>query len=663
MFFKKNIFNERRLLLYSSIIVFGYSFFSCTSELNETSTAKQTTELDSISFLFKNRKTVNIPSVQALIQRKKDDKQSLYILYNELGRTFRERSDFSNAVSNHQKALLIAKELKDTVKIIEVANQLGTDYRRIGLLSKAAEAHFKALRVAKNYSQKDTKKGKRLLSFSYNGIGNVYKNLDKGEEAYNYFRSSFFLDKDVDNYLGMAMNSVTMGSIKEHQGAIDSAYFFYYRAMHYDSIINSKKGIAICHNRIGQLLSKEKKWEKALSHYKKAQTILEKQQDTWNKLKTENEIAFIYIKQKKYNKALQLLVKVRKTAKERKMYGYLTQTYYLKGLLHTEKRTFKSAATAWKLCLVYSDSVQIMSNERKVMDSRIAFEREMSNKQIEYLGKAHQEEKKKRKFMFITGTIISILLLGLLLLFYFLLMSQKNRNQLLKESNMMKDKLFSIISHDLKAPAIAQKMAIDGIKHKIDKLDDSTLKSSCSILQESTENQIIVIENLMNWTRLQTSKLRYTPQAINLIPIIKDSIKLYKIAAMQKSIQWQEEIPSSYIVYADRQMITIVVRNLINNAVKFTNEGGSITISCKEISKNIINVSIVDNGVGMTEEQIANLYTKEQNMEIHFGTKGEKGTGLGLILCKDLLERNDSRLRIESEKNKGTKMQFIMKKI
>ncbi len=160
---------------------------------------------------------------------------------------------------------------------------------------------------------------------------------------------------------------------------------------------------------------------------------------------------------------------------------------------------------------------------------------------------------------------------------------------------------------------------------------------------------------------MQTDKIKYNPQAIDIVPIINNELKLYKVPALQKSIEWEKEIPKSCIVYADKQMLSIVFRNLINNAVKFTHERGTIKVVCK-CNTDKVSVEIIDNGIGMSEEQIAALYTKEQKIQINFGTKGEKGTGLGLILCKDLLEQNQSRLRISSIVGKGTTMQFSLNK-
>ncbi len=653
----------KRIIVTKLLVLLLLCIVACQSEPQKRNNPNSPIQ-DSVINLIKKKRFRTDNEILAILedQQKNLNKSTLFLLYYNLGKIYRNQSKFTKAVENHQIALEIAKELKDTVKIIKIANQLGTDYRRVGSMSEAAQSHFFALEIAETFSKKDSKEGKRLRSFSLNGIGNIYKNMGNGFEALSYFKRSIQLDKEIKNLLGVAINSVTIGSIMEHNNKFDSAYFYYKKGIHYDSLIHSEKGIAICENRIGQLLSKQGKWEEGLKHYDRAKNIFSKQNDIWNGLRTKNSVALIYLKQKKYQKAYPILKEAKEIAQQHKMYGYLAESYYLLGTLYTEKSDYKRASEAWKACIDYTDKVQQLNNEKKVVNSRVQFERKMSKQQIQVLNKEKELEKSKQKLTLITSSIIVLLLIVLLALVYFLFLGQRKRNQILKDANRVRDKLFSIISHDLKAPAIAQKVAIDNMQSHLQKKSDTTLTSFCGILRESTENQISVIENMMHWANLQTDKIKYNPQAFNIVPIIKDELKLYKIPALQKNIEWEITLPEACIVYADKQMIAIVIRNLLNNAIKFTNQGGKIKVIC-QIEKEQAGIKVIDNGVGMSEEQIVTFYTKEQNIKVNFGTKGEKGTGLGLILCKSLLEQNQSKLLINSNLNEGTTMQFVLHKI
>lgn len=636
-----------------------YFLVSCQQQISSIRT--DSFQQDSIKKLLRQYPIQNIDSLFSFLPYRNLDSNSLYFLHYELGKLYREKAMFSKAVIQHQKALSIAEEQNDTIRIIQTANQLGTDFRRVGVFSSAAQAHFKALKTAKFYSKKNTDIGKRLLSYSLNGVGNVYKSIGNGIEAYHYFKHSASLDKSTKNHLGLAINFSTIGSVMEYQNKKDSAYYYYTKALHYDSLVNSQTGIAICHNHLGQLFSKDKKWEKALFHYFQARDILEKKKDTWNKLKTENEIAWIYIKQKKYDISQSILKRLDSIATEKKLYGYLAQTQFLFGILYNERRQYKKAGEAWKLCIDYTDSIKRKNNKEKITESRVSFEKEMGNRLIADLNKKNKEEKTKKRIVLISGIVILLLLLTLLLLSYLLFLAERKHNRTLQTSNKIKDKLFSIISHDLKSPVIAQKNAMEVLKTEIDKTDNNILKSYSKELCENASNLVTTINNLMDWASTQTQKIKYRPQNIDITPLIIKELQLYTVAIQQKRIHLKTDLPSSCIVFADRQMIAIVIRNLINNAVKFTYEQGTITVICK-CTSHTANFSISDNGMGMTQEQISRLYTSKENMKVHLGTKGEKGTGLGLILCKNLLEYNNSSLLIDSKPEEGTTICFKLQK-
>lgn len=617
MFIKKTTFSRLWLLLCFLMIVSSFLLSSCTNEFNETSTDEQTTEQDSI------------------LQKKIENLQT---------------------------------SLPDNI-----------------------EAHAEAVAYSRIYSKDITEHNELLYKY-----GSVLIYNGRYSEAVEVL--SELLKNNPDEIL-KARTYMQFGILHFFQKNWDDALYYYKKTKKIVTKINNVQGLSIAENNIANIYQKKGEYEKAIKGYQKCIALQEQLQDTaticnsyfnigscyeeldknalassffiqsYDMAKSINDVeimALSQIRQAKlsliennYNKAEKLLANAEALSVSSGYRQVLVELYSVKKQVYEQKGDYKTALTFYQQHQKLSDS--IIDQELKQTSKNLKIKLKTQEKEQEIVLQKTKINN-RNKLLWVLG-VFSFLGSVFTIIIYRLWKIRNVQNIKLRQLNRTKDKLFSIISHDLKAPAIAQKMAIDGIVNRVDRVDDDILKSSCSILKESAENQITVIENLMNWTRLQTNKLRYSPQAIDLIPLIKGEMKLYKIAAMQKSILWEEEMPPSCIVYADRQMITIVVRNLINNAVKFTNEGGTVTVLCKETPPNNIVVSIIDNGVGMTEEQIAKLYTKEQDIEIHFGTKGEKGTGLGLILCKDLLERNHSRLRIESEKDKGTKMQFIMQKI
>ena len=620
---------------------------------------------DSILFVLEQKNMRNIDSLLAFIaQIPNNHKTTRIILHNELGKQYREKSDFVSAVEQHRKALELAIEESDTVEIIQTYNQLGTDFRRIGSLADAAEAHYEALNISELYSRKNSQEGKRLLSYSLNGIGNVYKSLDIRNEAFASFQRAAELDKQLNNYLGLAMNYVTMGSVLEHQNQLDSALLFYQEAMHYDSLANSLTGIAICHNRIGQLLQKQNKWDEALRYYNVAKEILTERGDVWNRLKTESDMAWVFIQQKRYSEAHSLLLSIRETAQKRKMYGYLEAIQYYLATLYTEIGQYKEANEARKLCLDYRDSIQNIRSEQNVLETRVKFERERGERVIRHLSQINEQEKQQRNLIIATGLIISVLLLGLLIVSYYFIRFQRKRNAQLKEANITKDKFFSIISHDLKNPVIAQRNALQFIEDHLnnpENPDKNWLMEQIKSLRESSESLLEFLNNLLNWARIQRRTMTFKPSDFDLRSMVLSISNLLKPLFRSKNITFHCSAPDMVIVNGDRNMIEIVLRNLITNAVKFSHKRGKILVEIHPHGQKEYKISIIDNGVGLTKEQMATLFRVDKQRTT-CGTAGEKGSGLGLIICRELVERNGGVLSVKSIPNQETLFAFTIKR-
>jgi signal transduction histidine kinase len=275
----------------------------------------------------------------------------------------------------------------------------------------------------------------------------------------------------------------------------------------------------------------------------------------------------------------------------------------------------------------------------------------------------------KVMFMLIGGTIISFLLF---LLYASLLTTRDRAQQMaetltaelrqdeikLRELNATKDKLFSIIAHDLRSPF----NGILGFSELLmDKSVEDNVPDSINIpemIHSSAKNTLVLLENLLFWSKSQTGKLNYTPESIHLLNAIKDILSIIESSAKFKNIQLHICLSTEVLIYADPNMFKTVLRNLISNAIKFTQIGGEITISAITNQKQV-EITISDNGIGMSEKTISNLFTLDSELEIR-GTAGEKGSGLGLILCKDFIEKQGGKIWVESEVGKGSQFKFTM---
>ncbi len=230
----------------------------------------------------------------------------------------------------------------------------------------------------------------------------------------------------------------------------------------------------------------------------------------------------------------------------------------------------------------------------------------------------------------------------------------------LKQLNANKDKFFSIISHDLRSPFSSLLGFADFIKSEIDELDKEEIKQYLNTLSKSAQGIYKLLDNLLHWSSLQTGRLEYNPEKLDLKELILNIVSLYKSKALEKEISLIKNINGETYVYADNNMIDTVIRNLINNSIKFTEKGGEIVL--KTISKDDkIVVSISDNGVGISSDDLNKLFKIEEHFS-NFGTSNESGTGLGLILCKEFIEKNGGKIWVQSKEGEGTTFSFCLPK-
>lgn len=228
----------------------------------------------------------------------------------------------------------------------------------------------------------------------------------------------------------------------------------------------------------------------------------------------------------------------------------------------------------------------------------------------------------------------------------------------LKQLNATKDKFFSIIAHDLRNPFITIMGFSDLLLADYYELTDEERLYYIDEMKKSSEVSHNLLQNLLQWSRSQTGRIEFHPQQLNLTNIVHDNIELSKLSAERKNIELINEITSSVFVFADEDMIKTVIRNLLSNALKFTQKSGKVKISCKDENK-LIRVKVEDTGIGMPDEVKKNLFRLDVSHST-IGTDSEAGTGLGLILCKEFIEKNGGNIFVESEVGKGSSFSFSL---
>ena len=263
---------------------------------------------------------------------------------------------------------------------------------------------------------------------------------------------------------------------------------------------------------------------------------------------------------------------------------------------------------------------------------------------------------KSNRIIFIVSLSLTVMILILL---WRMLALRNKSNLVLAEMNATKDKFFSIISHDLKNPAIAQRDALQQLISHSKEWNTELLSQFYSELLKSAEGQVELLYNLLNWARVQAGRMPYNPIRFDLPAALRPDITLIENMAKRKGVITNIRIPETAIVTGDSNMIATVARNLLTNAVKFTPAENIVSLHIERAANGGFTVCITDTGTGMSDAQLRDLYNLD-SLRARQGTNGESGSGLGLVVCRELIEKNGSTLNVESEEGKGSCFWFTL---
>jgi len=238
--------------------------------------------------------------------------------------------------------------------------------------------------------------------------------------------------------------------------------------------------------------------------------------------------------------------------------------------------------------------------------------------------------------------------------------SEKNRE--LADSNRAKDRFFSIISHDLKGPVGTMSTFLEYLSDNTEDFTPDQFSESLHSLKRSSHDVYSLLENLLAWSRVQSGNMKISKSRNNLAEVIASNVELLSVLFAQKNVKIENRTVGSRLESCfDKEMIETVIRNLLSNALKFTPSGGKVWIDAGE-TEDVVSVTVGDNGMGMNDQTIENLFRIDVKQNTILGTDGEKGTGLGLILCRGFVENHGGRIGVESIPGKGTLFTFTIPK-
>jgi len=552
-------------------------------------------------------------------------KDSLWLgrIYNSIGVCHWQSGKGNDALQFYQKAVKIRKAISDNNGTSRVLNNIGIVYMNWGLSEEAMKFYKEAL----NYAQ--IGKDNYVIAFTYSNLGGYYENIKNYDSALVNYNIGYqiLVRKNEINKLNSYFSEF-FGDVYSATGKQDSALFYYRKSLAYANRINNKNRLSIAEYNMAKTFFGINQTDSAKryanSSYKQS---LEK---NYQALQKDNLLLLSKISEKENN----------------------IQSAY----------SFLRLASDIKDSLINSEEIAKFSEmQKRYVSEQAEKENQLLRKDLQ-IQELTIERNNNVRYILITSIILFLIIIFVIIRSR---SSLKKLNRKLKESekelriaNINKDKFFAIIAHDLRGPFNGLLGMSNLLSEKFYEFPDTIKKEMVESLRYSSTKVFALLESLLQWARIQSGKMEYDFEEFNLCEKCKEVTELLQPIAQAKNIHLRNEVNLNTIVWADINAIETILRNLITNAIKFTNEGGTVSIEAK-IDQGVVFVSVTDTGIGITENIRNNLFRIDISTSTS-GTNNESGTGLGLILCKEMIEKHNGTITIDSEPGKGSKFTFSL---
>ena len=578
---------------------------------------------------------------------------------NVLNQLAEELKDYNSeqGLSYAQEALEISQNLNYKKGIGLALKALGINYYRMGVYDASLNNSLKASLIFSDLNEK------RLLIKTINNIGLVYLTRDDFLTSKKYFQKALDIANQINDEIEKSRVLHNIAIIEFYSGNTKKALNLNLQSLKFAEKNNEKTlmiynfiSISNCYLKIEELNNSFKYILRAIDNSTELNNP--------NLLGIAyNQLASFYLKINNYKESIENAEKAYKIGEINKNKYLRLESLTIITETYTKLKDYKKAFDFSSRANLLADSMKNESNIKSIAYIEAKFEYDNKIKEIE-LNKL--QEIKYSNFIAKIAIIISILMLLITIVLYQFyrlkaktnsILIHKNKeiielNIKLNATNTTKDKFFSIIAHDLKSPFNSimgfSELLVEQVKDK----DYEEIDKYAEIIQKSSQNAMNLLTNLLEWSRSQTGRMEFNPEYIELNSLVNEILALLENQSIQKSISIIKTMPKILTVMADNDMLSTILRNLITNAIKFTNTNGEIQIIAEQINNQTI-ISIKDNGIGINKETLNKLFKVEESFSSN-GTHNEKGTGLGLLLCKEFIVKHGGKIWLESEEGKGS---------
>lgn len=588
------------------------------------------------------------------------------------------------AVLYGTEAISLAERYGDYSNLAKAYSFVGVAYRVMGKYSESVDHYYKGLETAEKHGISEQ------AGYAYLNLANLYIYQEHHALASDNIRKAKEIAETTANKPMLAYVYLFYGRASRLAGELDSALINYRKSLDIRKDLNQVAEQATCFKYIGDIYFDKGEMKTADENYLSSLERLDREHDKDLYSNILIHQSMIRLREGRVNEAAALADKGLKVACSIGANMAIRDALQVKAEISALKNDFRAAYEYEHKVIHFNDTLFSQQLSEKIFGLEYQMEKQRRENEIDLLNRDNAiKELELRRIR--TYTIALVVILGLLAALSVTLavmfrhrrdkarqleaqnqeinrqrdsiehknVSLQKANASLEESEenlrrmvQTKDKLFSIIAHDLRNPFTALGGLTEVLQHHVNKLEPGEVAEYASLIREASQKLMNLIENLLQWANSQTGRLKLSPREIPLKAMMEEIIRIMHPQSEAKGISLINNVSDTATVYADYDSVATIFRNLVSNGIKYTGRNGSVTITTVQ-SEGMVTISVSDTGVGMTQETIGKLFRIEESFTTE-GTNKEAGTGLGLIICKEFAEKNKGAIEVKSTPGNGS---------
>lgn len=569
---------------------------------------------------------------------------------------YSELDNYSVAINFYKKALEISQEIGNLKDIATLYSNMGVSAMLNSQYNLALECFMNAVKIDEQiYNITE-------ISTDYNNLGKLYEAWNQYELAKHYYQKALVIDKMNNDSSKLSIRYNSIGMLFKNYKKLDSALVYLQKALEIDKANKNYKNIATRQSNIGQIFLELQDFENAKNNLFEAYNFFAQNNIEKSSSITLNSIGDYYLATKNLDNALSSYNLSLEIAKKINYQTIVIENLKDLSFLYFLLKDFEIAYKYKNDYILIRDSLFTAENQKLINEFHVKYETE---KKENTLKEQQIIIKKNKARQIIIALVASLLLLVSILLFINFRNKRKfanilsKKNDALLQSNAMKDKLFSVVAHDLKNNVSGLSFMSSTLNQNFENISSNELKEYLQTIEQATLQLNSMLMNLLQWTMCQKDSIKVNISKIDTETLLKSVIDKLRVFLKNKNIEIIIE-NSIKEFFSDKQILETILNNLVFNAIKFSKNQSKIIIKIKSTG-DFVTFEVVDFGIGISTDDLQKLFDKQPNTKT-IGTSTEKGTGIGLMLCKELILYLKGNFFVESKLNEGSTFGFTIPK-